>query len=136
MFDPIQTGAMALGGLAALALAANQIDDFIRRRSGKYAEQTISPQPFEVKAAAEYVHKHQFEQHVQANTERHGQLFSQIAHAREQARQELKSDTNAMHEKINKVDREVGAIAKGMELQNQQLARIETSLHSNLRRAA
>lgn len=123
--------------LAALAAGWNQIDDFLKRRAGKDADRTVGPQPFLVKGADEFVQKKDFELHVSANTQRHGQLFAQIEKAREEARQELKEATGDLHVKVNKVDREVGGIAASIELQNQQLARIETSLmHNPNRRAA
>jgi hypothetical protein len=120
--------------LAALAAGWNQIDDFLKRRAGKDGERVISPQPFEVKAAAEFVPKKDFEQHVRSNTERHGQLFHVIEVVKEEARKELKADTTALHEKINKVDREVGAIGEGMKFQNQQLASIQANLIDALRK--
>lgn len=42
---------------------------------------------------------------------------------------EVKRDTELIHEKINNVAREVSSLTAKTELQNQQLARIETSVH-------
>ena len=40
----------------------------------------------------------------------------------------IKDETSAVHEKINNVAREVSSLTGKTELQNQQLARIETSI--------
>lgn len=120
--------------LAALAAGWNQLDEMFKRRAGTDGNRTIGPQPFEVKAADEFVHVRTFEEHAAKNTERHAQLFSAIEAVKDEARRELKQDTSELHEKINKVDREVGGIAKGMEFQNQQLASINQTVLSILKK--
>jgi len=132
--------AAALGGIIVVALAAlavgwNQIDDFLKRRAGTDQNRTIGPQPFEVRATAEYVHKRDFDSAMQKNTERHAQLFHDIGQVKDAARTELKADTADIYEKINKVDKEVGGLATAMDLQNAQLARIETTLIQILRKS-
>ncbi len=53
----------------------------------------------------------------------------------EGVRHELDGKIGLVHEKINKVDKEVGGIKSATDLQNQQLARMEISLQHIARKA-
>ncbi len=119
--------------LAALAVSWNQIDDWVKRRSGNDA-QRIGPQPFEVRPAAEHVPRAEFDRHVEKNTERHGQLFDAIETVKDNAGEALRNETTAIREKINKVATDVAGLAKATELQNQHLAGIQASLNRVLER--
>jgi hypothetical protein len=130
--------------IAAVATAANQVWKLIQNLTGKGNHRLVSPQPLEVTATKQFVTKEEHDRHVALDQQEHSNLYSKVGgvergarSAIEQAardlRTEAKADMNAVHEKINKVDREVGAIAKGMEMQNQQLARIEMNMSNVLK---
>lgn len=123
-----------LVAIAALCATANQIDDFFKRRAGKDGDRNVGPQPFEVKAAAEYVHKAEFERALEQNVTEHQNLFSKLGGMERGLRSEIKTDTTQLHDKINKVDKEVGSIAAGMGAQNQQLASINATVTRILER--
>jgi organic radical activating enzyme len=119
--------------LAAMAVAWNQIDDWVKRRAGNDA-QRVGPQPFVVQPAAEFVPRLEFDRHVEKNTERHGQLFDAIDSVRDSAGEKLKAETAELHDKINAVATNVAALTATSEIQNQQLAGIQASLNRVLER--
>jgi hypothetical protein len=121
--------------LAALAMAFNQIDDFVKRRQGKDGDRMVGPQPFEIKAATEYLHKHEFVEHAKHNTNTHNAMFSALRASEEKQAVNLKNDLAAIRSEVTEMGKQVAAIDSAMELQNQQLARIETNVFNALRKA-
>jgi hypothetical protein len=140
MPDPTSYSAIGwvLIAIVSLVVAINQVDDFLKRRNGKESDRTVGPQPFQVTEAKEFVHKREFEKHVEHNTNRHGQLFSAIDQVKAEAAESLKEDVGELRKEITDVSKQVAGIDAAMELQNQQLQRIETNLINVLktRRAA
>jgi hypothetical protein len=130
--------------IAGLFVAVNKAFEFFRNVTGKGSERLVTPQPLEVTATKQFVTKEEHDRHVAQDQQEHSNLYSKVGgvergarsaidQAARELRTEAKADMNAVHEKINKVDREVGAIAQGMEMQNQQLARIEMNMSNVLK---
>lgn len=111
-------------GLAALAVAWNQIDDWIQRRMGKDKQMEISPSPLIVTAAERFVARDDYEKAMLANQTEHNNLFSKIGGVERGMRQALKADVDELHEKINRANESLAAVGKGMEFQNQRLLSI------------
>ncbi len=86
----------------------------VRMTGGQVA---IADQPLAVRLASEFMKKEECQM-------RHGTLEKQI----DELRRERRADTSELHEKINQVAREVSALIKSTELQNQQLARMDVKL--------
>jgi hypothetical protein len=108
--------------------------DTMRQQTDLMAQQanrpnTISPQPLTVSITEElhktFAAKEEFEQHVRLNREEIEGL-----------RLERKNDNNLLHEKINKVDREVGGLVASTSVQNQTLAQMDAKITRLLERKA
>lgn len=110
--------------LAAAATASNQVEAFIRRRSGAKEETTIGPQPLTVRADSEWVPKQAFEAHVADVRRTHEQLFAKLGGVERGLREELKSDVAALHEKINDAVVAIARVETENRSQGQILARI------------
>lgn len=110
--------------LVALVVGINQIDDFLKRRKG-------SPPNEELKGGADVLSQRviALESEAKEAMTRRRAMHQKIDEAEKRLRDEVRVDTGALHEKINKVDRDVAALNAKTELQNQQLARIESSVH-------
>lgn len=87
----------------------------------------------EVTVTGENVSKTAFEQHVEHNQKEHENLFSKLGGVDRGIRAEVKKDTEAIHEKINAVAREVSGLTTATDMQNQQLIRIEGKLDTTIR---
>jgi hypothetical protein len=98
--------------------------------------QQISPQPFEVKAAAEYVHKPEFSAQMEANQQEHQNLFSKLGGVERGLRAEMKKDTDALHEKINAVSNQNAAQTAKLDLVNQRQVQMDGKIDRLLERAS
>jgi predicted transcriptional regulator len=105
----------------------------------KRTEVKVTPNPLHVKEAESYVAKPEFEKHVTLNNQDHRDLFSKVGGVERGAasklseelktlREERREDTDALHNKINKVDREVGELKAATNLQNQTLAGLNSDI--------
>ncbi len=90
--------------------------------------QRIDPQPLQVQAAAEYVSKEVFDAAVTEVKEEQSRLFSKLGGMERGLRDEVRRDVAELHEKVNGVSVQVGALSKATDLQNQQLAQISAKL--------
>ena len=99
-----------IGCLFFLVAGWNQVDSFLERRSRRGAPREIQPQPLAVA---------KFDQPV---TE------SLCQSRRQEVSHERRTDVGELQQKINKVDREVGELRASIELNNQQLTRIDAKL--------
>jgi septal ring factor EnvC (AmiA/AmiB activator) len=112
-------------------------------RGGRPQQTQISNQPVEVKAAPHLVTHEQFEAHARVDQHEFDEVKAAIAGVHSKMggmerglRAEIKTDVTALHEKVNKVDREIGAIAEAVKLQGQQIASMNTTLLNVLNRHA
>ncbi len=113
-----------VGCLFFLVAGWNQVEKFFDRRSGRAAPREIRPQPIAVTKCDSPV----------------GETLCQsrrreISHGVQRLEDELggfrcgrQADVAELHQKINKVDREVGELRASIELSQQQLARIDAKL--------
>ena len=121
-------------GIAALCMAFNQIDDFVKRRQGRDGERTLMNVPLEVKAATEFVAKHLFDKHVEHNTSTHNEMFQTTRQIETKLREEFKEDVDALHEKTGHIAEDVAGLKAATVLQNQQLASIVATQNQILQR--
>jgi hypothetical protein len=77
-----------------------------------------------------YPTKQELEKHVTENRSQHANLFTKIGEVERRLQLELKQDTGALHEKVNKVDSTTTGLKTMTDLQNQHLLRIEAKLDS------
>ncbi len=113
-----------LGCLFFLVAGWNQVERFFDRRTRRGAAREIQPQPLSVAKfdppAAESLcrSRHQELRHELMRLEQ------DLATLRDLRR----ADVGELQQKINKVDREVGELRASIDLNNQQLARIDAKL--------
>ncbi len=119
-----------LGCLFFLVAGWNQVESFLDRRSRRGAVREIQPQPLAVT---------KFDQPVTENLcqSRRQEVASEMLRIERELgslRHERRADVGELQQKINKVDREVGEMRASIELNNQQLMRIDTKLDRAIER--
>ena len=91
-----------LVGLAALALCANQVHDFVQRWRGTDNTRQISPQPLAVEITKtlheQFAAKIEVEKLKEHTTQRHVQIFASIDRVEREARQNLDDRFNELNE--------------------------------------
>ena len=113
-----------IGCLFFLVAGGNQVESFLDRRSRRGAVREIQPQPLAVA---------QYDQPVTASLcqSRRKEIANEIVrldHELGSIRHERRAEVGELQQKINKVDREVGELRASIELNNQQLMRIDAKL--------
>jgi hypothetical protein len=113
-----------IGCLFFLVAGWNQIERFFDRRMQRGAAREIQPQPLSVA---------KFDQPVPESLcqSRRKEMAAEILRLEQQIgslRHERRADVGELQQKINKVDREVGELRASIELNNQQLMRIDAKL--------
>jgi hypothetical protein len=113
-----------IGCLFFLVAGWNQVERFFDRRSHRGAAREIQPQPLAVA---------KFDQPVPESLcrSRHQEVSGELSRLEQELgslRLERRADVGDLQQKINKVDREVGEMRASLELNNQQLARIDAKL--------
>ncbi len=113
-----------LGSLFFLVAGWNQVERFLDRRGNRAAPRQIEPQPLSVT---------RFDQPVVESlcASRHKEVAAEMLrldHEMGALRHERRADVGELQQKINKVDREVGELRASIDLNNQQLARIDAKL--------
>ena len=120
---PVEIAAW-LGCLFFLVAGWNQVERFFDRRINRGAAREIQPQPLAVSKVeppvTEMLCRRRYEE-VSQETKR---LQSELNSLRLDRREEVAE----LQQKINKVDREVGELRSSMELNHQQLMRIDAKL--------
>ena len=113
-----------IGCLFLLVAGWNQVEKFFDRRTQRAAPREIQPQPLSVT---------KFDQPV-AETLCHSRR-REISQEVQRLEQELgglrcdrRADVAELQQKVNKVDREVGELRASIDLNNQQLTRIDAKL--------
>ncbi len=120
---PVELAAW-IGCLFFLVAGWNQLERFLDRRANRGAPREIQPQPLSVA---------RFDQPVVESlcASRHKEVAAEMLrldHEMNGLRHERRADVGELQQKINKVDREVGELRASIELNNQQLARIDAKL--------
>ena len=113
-----------LGVLFFLVAGWNQVEKFFDRRTQRGAPREIQPQPLAVA---------KFDPPVAESVcrSRHQELSQEIRRLEQELgilSHERRADVGELQQKINKVDREVGELRASIELNNQQLTRIDAKL--------
>jgi len=113
-----------IGCLFFLVAGWNQVEKFFDRRTGRGEERKIQPQPLAVA---------QFDQPVtetlcQTRRREVSNETVRLEHEMSALRRDRRTDVAELQQKINKVDREVGELRASIELNNQQLTRIDAKL--------
>ena len=112
-----------LAVLFFLVAGVNQVWKLIDRARGQ-RPLTLSPSPLEVKGADRFADHTEFHRHVVENKDEHQHIFAKLGGIERGLREEMKADTANLHEKVNKVDREVVGLRSMTEMQNKMLERI------------
>jgi hypothetical protein len=113
-----------LGCLFFLVAGWNQVERFFDRRSNRSSPSEIHPQPLSVARFDPPVPESIF-------SSRHKEVTAEMLrldHEIGSLRHERRADVGELQQKVNKVDREVGELRASIELNNQQLARIDAKL--------
>ena len=110
----------------------NQVETFFDRRTRRGPAREIQPQPLAVT---------KFDQPVAASLchSRRKEMANEVVrldHELGSVRHERRADVGELQQKINKVDREVGELRASMELQNQQLTRMDEKLDRVIERSS
>ena len=113
-----------IGCLFFLVAGWNQVEKFLDRRSQRAAAREIQPQPLAVA---------KFDSAVTESLchSRRREISSEMARLEHEVgslRLERRAEVGELQHKINKVDREVGELRASIELNNQQLTRIDAKL--------
>jgi hypothetical protein len=119
-----------LGSLAALFVAINTVDDFVRRRAqGGKEIHTIEPNPLTVRQEAEYVTRRDFVAMQVEHRRERDQLHAKLGGMERNLREEMKQDVEALHEKINNVALGVAR----MESESNAHGKILEQMHDDIR---
>jgi hypothetical protein len=113
-----------IGCLFFLVAGWNQVERFFDRRTQRGAAREIQPQPLAVT---------KFDQPVAESLcrSRHQEVGGELLRLEQELgslRQERRADVGDLQQKVNKVDREVGELRACLDLNNQQLTRIDAKL--------
>lgn len=113
-----------IGCLFFLVAGWNQVEGFFDRRAQRGQAREIQPQPLAVS---------KFDAPVGESLcrSRHKEVSSELLRLEQELgslRQERRAEVGELQQKINKVDREVGEMRASIELNHQQLMRIDAKL--------
>ncbi len=121
--DSLQLAAW-VGCLFFLVAGWNQVERFLDRRAQRGAPREIQPQPLSVTKFDQPV----TETLCQSRRREISNELLRLEHELSGLRRDRRADVSELQQKINKVDREVGELRASMELNNQQLTRIDAKL--------
>ena len=113
-----------IGCLFVLVAGWNQVEKFLDRRAQRAAPHEIQPQPLAVT---------KFDQPVSETLcqSRRREISHEVLRLENEVgglRRDRRADVAELQQKINKVDREVGELRASIDLNNQQLTRIDAKL--------
>ncbi len=119
-----------IGCLFFLVAGWNQVESFFDRRARRGVAREIQPQPLAIT---------KFDQPVTENLcqSRRQEVAGELVRLERELgslRHERRADVGELQQKINKVDREVGELRASIELNNQQLMRIDAKLDRAIER--
>jgi hypothetical protein len=113
-----------VGCLFFLVAGWNQVESFFDRRSRRGEAREIQPQPLSITKFDEPV----TETLCQSRRKEVANEILRLDHELGSLRHERRAEVGELQQKINKVDREVGELRASIELNNQQLTRIDAKL--------
>jgi len=113
-----------IGCLFFLVAGWNQVETFLDRRSRRGAVREVQPQPLAVAQYDQPVTKSL----CQSRRKEIANDILRLDHEIVSVRHERRADVGELQQKINKVDREVGELRASIDLNNQQLMRIDAKL--------
>ena len=113
-----------IGCLFFLVAGWNQVESFFDRRGRRGAAREIQPQPLAVAKFDQPV----AESLCQSRRQEMAHELLRLDHEIGSLRHERRTDVGDLQQKINKVDREVGELRASIDLNNQQLMRIDAKL--------
>ena len=113
-----------IGCLFFLVAGWNQVEAFLDRRTQKGARREIQPQPLAVTKFDQAV----TETLCQSRRREISSELQRLEHDLGGVRRDRRAEVIELQQKINKVDREVGELRTSIELNNQQLMRIDAKL--------
>ncbi len=113
-----------IGCLFFLVAGWNQVEGFLDRRARRGAVREIQPQPLPVTKFDPPV----AESLCQSRRQEVGNEVLRLEQELRSVRHERRADVVELQQKINKVDREVGELRASIELNHQQLMRIDAKL--------
>jgi hypothetical protein len=113
-----------IGCLFFLVAGWNQVESFLDRRTRRGAAREIQPQPLAITKFDQPVSESLCESRRQETAAEMLRLERELG----SLRHERRADVGELQQKINKVDREVGELRASIELNNQQLTRIDAKL--------
>ena len=113
-----------LGCLFFLVAGWNQVENFFDRRTQRGAPREIQPQPLSVSKFDPAV----TESLCQSRRRELSSEMLRLEHEVSALRLERRAEVGELQRKMNKVDREVGELRASIELNNQQLNRIDAKL--------
>ncbi|MGH7967950.1 MAG: hypothetical protein ACREIC_04400 [Limisphaerales bacterium] len=113
-----------IGCLFFLVAGWNQVEAFFDRRARRGSAREIQPQPLSVAKFDGPVTENLCASRRQETAAEMGRLGQELG----SLRHERRADVGELQQKINKVDREVGELRASIELNNQQLMRIDAKL--------
>lgn len=135
---PDPSSASSIGWLMACAAAAitsiNQIDAFIKRRSGQ-PDATVGPQPFIVKPEETWISKEAFDAHVAEFRRTSENIFSKIGGVERGFRSELDEKIGDVHDKVNGMAVDLSAVKREAEIHTQQLNIMSSDIKQILSRS-
>jgi hypothetical protein len=94
----------------------------------KKTDVKVSPQPLEVKEAASFVHRHEFEKHIETNSQTHRDIFSKIGGVERGASGAIERQVEVVRKDLVIVSNQVAGLKAQTDLQNKQLERIEKTV--------
>lgn len=100
-----------------------------------YMQVTGKPERRDVSFTKEAASRADLERHIQDNRAAHALIYQKIDGVHSEFQGKLDDSMEKVHEKINGVAREVSSVMASVELQTQQLARIDTKLDGIAHRA-
>jgi hypothetical protein len=113
-----------IGCLFFLVAGWNQVEKFFDRRAQRGAQREIQPQPLSVTKFDQPV----TETLCQSRRQEVSNEVLRLEHELGGLRRDRRTEVSELQQKINKVDREVGELRASIELNNQQLVRIDAKL--------
>ena len=136
MPDPSNFAAVGwlIVALASLIGAINQIDAFVKRRSGKEDQRQVGPQPFVIKTQDEYVTRRAFETHIAQMARERDQLHARLGGMERGLREEMKADIEKLHEKVNATNLGVARVETETRAQSTMLNQMREDLHEFMKR--
>ena len=113
-----------VGCLFFLVAGWNQVERFFDRRAHRGAQREIQPQPLSITKFDQPV----AETLCESRRQEISNEVLRLDHELGGLRRDRRTDVAELQQKINKVDREVGELRASIELNNQQLVRIDAKL--------